>query len=129
MQCCSPVYHPEIEILASFIKTPVQTFNSIFIVFSYFSLLVLLHHVKMEEPASRVINTLLANVSVNKVSWENFARKVMWLYSSYSVKNLFLKVVLERHFFHPHVILLFLLCPACSLVLMSLICAKFRLDS
>ena len=84
----------------------------------------------MEEPASRIINTLLANVSVNKVSWENFARKVICGYIRViQSKTFFLKVVLERHFFHPHVILSFLLCPACSLVLMSLICAKSRLDS
>ena len=40
-------------------------------------------HVKMEEPVSRVSNTILATVSVNKVSQENIARKVIHMSESF----------------------------------------------
>lgn len=84
------------------------------IFFSYSSLLVLLRHVKTEEPASQITNTRLTNVSVSQVSWESFAREVICDYSSrYSVELLSLKPCPEKHFFHHHVILLIFLCPAC----------------
>ena len=49
----------------------------------HLSLLVLFRHVKMEEPVSRVSNTILATVSVNKVSQENIARKVIHMSESF----------------------------------------------
>ena len=45
--------------------------------FLSFSLHVLHRRVKMEEPASRILTPTLLIVFVKKVSWENFARKVI----------------------------------------------------
>ena len=69
---------------------------------TYFSLLVLHRHVKMEEPASPITTTILTTVSVNKASWENVVRKVIdisalpYLYSKYAVaKTVFEKINFE----------------------------------
>ena len=59
------------------IASTVQVFTSLNSHFLSFSLHVLHRHVKTKEPASQILTPTLLIVFVEKVSWENFVRKVI----------------------------------------------------